>query len=162
MILELQLGPFEGMSGKGAMPPNTAVRAHGPLPVTPAKCFWWAHTHVHAGTKERGICWVFGCDLFKMCSLCPLIQLSKDLLQQLLFSLFPFHFSLSCSLSLNFSSSLPHWFSLVCQRCCLPQQQVFSFLQMTILVARWSCPLVLRGHFARTVALMAPVKDYHG
>lgn len=90
MILELQQGPFEGMSGKGAMPPNTAVKAHGPLPVTPAKCFWWAHTHVHGGTKERGICWVFGCDLFKMCSLCPLIQLSKDLLQQLLFSLFPF------------------------------------------------------------------------
>lgn len=56
------------------------------------------HTYTHTHPIGRGICWGFGCDLFKMCSLCPLIQLSKDLLQQLLFSLFSSHFSLSHSL----------------------------------------------------------------
>jgi len=178
MILELQQGPFEGMSGKRVVPPNTAVKAHSPPPFLPAKCFWCArtrtHAHTHTHTIGRGICWVSGCDLCKMCSLCPLIQLSKDLLQQLLFSLFPSHFSLPRSLSLNFSSSLPHWFSLVCQRCCFLFFLSFLFFFFFFLSTSRaftddktsnSVKLslgALWGHFTGTFTLIVAVKDYHG
>lgn len=144
MILELQRGPFERACQEKELRLPIQLSEHRALPrslplnVSRARASERASTH----TTGRGICWVSRCDLCKMCSLCPLIQLSKDLLQQLLFSLFPSHFSRSRSLSLNFSLSLFHWFSLVCQSCCflfIFHQQVFfsSFLpQMTGLVTR--------------------------